>query len=243
MKTEEKVLQEEKAGLAFAGDKGFFYSYNVIFDLELSKNAKLLYLYLCRRADGNSKTFPSYATMASACSLSRSTAIRAMKELMLEGLLLRKHQQHGKEFTSNQYLLYAAPDEEVKRMNLKELEKEKKEAGRRIQSEKVTVGKYNTEIQDNQQEVRKRKNKASKKIKSGKKEQAQIHKTQRSRRTKSVEHSVRNFPKKIGETGVGFTLLPDALKGQMEIEGVTQEDEKKEKKEGWCHCDTRGSPI
>ncbi len=130
MKAEKKDFQEEQAGLIFADDKGFFYSYNVIFDLELSKNAKLLYLYLCRRADGKSKTFPSYATMASACSLSRSTAIRAMKELMAEGLLLRKRQQHGREFTSNQYLLYPAPDKEAKKINLEEMEREKKEAGK-----------------------------------------------------------------------------------------------------------------
>ncbi len=114
----------EMGSLEFAKDKGFFYSYNVIFELDISEHAKIVYLYLCRRADGSSKTFPSYATMASACSMSRSTAIRAMKELLLEGLLLRKRQQNGKEFTSNQYFLYEAPDEEAKKNNIAQLEQE-----------------------------------------------------------------------------------------------------------------------
>ncbi len=249
MKAEEKDLQEEQAGLAFASDKGFFYSYNVIFDLPLSKNAKLLYLYLCRRADGKSKTFPSYATMASACSLSRSTAIRAMKELMAEGLLLRKHQQHGKEFTSNQYLLYAAPDEEAKRMNLKEIEQEKR--GGKAQLEKTNADKKNVRSQDGMEKCRgagrngapeekERKKSRKKQELERREEKTQVHKPKLVQKPDAVRHPVRNFSKKIGETGVGFTLRTEPLKGQLEIEGFK---ERKQEKEGWCHGDTRGSPV
>lgn len=122
--------QPESAGIAFAVKKGFFFSYNMIFDLDISEHAKLLYLYLCRRADGNSCTFPSYATMAEACSMSRATAIRTVKELMVAGLLSRTRQQkRGKEYTSNLYLLYPFPDEEIKRRNIEELEQEKEPSG------------------------------------------------------------------------------------------------------------------
>lgn len=144
METEKTTM--EMGSLEFARDKGFFYSYNVIFELDISEHAKIVYLYLCRRADGSSRTFPSYATMASACSMSRSTAIRAMKELLLEGLLLRKRQQNGKEFTSNQYFLYEAPDEEAKKNNIAQMEQEERERKqeRAKTVKKITVKKSST---------------------------------------------------------------------------------------------------
>ena len=115
-------------------DKGFFYSYNMIFDLNISEHAKILYLFLCRCADSNKRTFPSYATMAKCCGFSRSTAIRVLKILMEEGLLIKKRRCiPGKgEQTSNIYLLFSSPREDLKQKNTKQLKREKEEYRERL---------------------------------------------------------------------------------------------------------------
>lgn len=221
MSSEEKEVQtrEETDGLSFACDKGFFYSYNIIFELEISEHAKILYLYLCRRADGNNKTFPSYQTMASACSLSRSTAIRAMKELMAEGLLLRKHQQHGKEYTSNQYLLYPEPDEKAKQFNMAQMEKD------REKFEQRSIIQSRTPSSEKKEDI------------EVKRSSEKNHVTKK--KVKPEKKNFKTFSKRIGETGVSFSFPIAPLKGQLEIAEI---DEKNEK-EGWCQSDTRGSPA
>ena len=123
-----KQTVEERVGMIeFDDKKDFFYSYNMIFDLELSSSAKLLYLYLCRKADSDDKSFPSYATMGMACSISRRTAMRALKELMLEGLLIKVRRANGNEQTSNVYKLYPTPQERLKETNRVQLKRELKE--------------------------------------------------------------------------------------------------------------------
>lgn len=93
--------------------KNWFYSYNVIFDLDIPYYAKIVYLYLCRCADEESQAFPSYSTIATKCSISRRSAIRAVKILQEIGLLEKQNriiESNGKIInTSNIYYIYDAP--------------------------------------------------------------------------------------------------------------------------------------
>ncbi len=72
-----------------ASKRDFFIGQNMIFDLEISEHAKITYLYLCRCADDEGQSFPSYNTIASRCSFSRRTALRAIQELQLVCYLLK----------------------------------------------------------------------------------------------------------------------------------------------------------
>jgi len=96
--------------------KNWFYSYNMIFDMDISTNEKIVYLYLCRCADEESQAFPSYSTIAKKCSISRTTAIRAVSALVEIGLLekvVRIIEKDGKTSrTSNLYYIYDAPPQE-----------------------------------------------------------------------------------------------------------------------------------
>lgn len=105
--------------------KNWFYSYDIIFDLELSEHSKITYLYLCRCADNDSKSFPSYSTIAKKCSFSRSTAIRAIKELEEIKLLYKQERLKsikGKTCnTSNLYYVFPEPYETT---DIQEIEEE-----------------------------------------------------------------------------------------------------------------------
>ncbi|WP_333871514.1 helix-turn-helix domain-containing protein [Desulforamulus putei] len=69
-------------------DTGFFMGDNAIFDRQdLSAYEKLVYLYLCRRADSESRAWPSYARIAQDCGISRDTAMRAVAKLVEKGLM------------------------------------------------------------------------------------------------------------------------------------------------------------
>ena len=109
--------------IGWAGRKDFFFSYNMIFEMPLTEHAKFAYLYLCRCANGDGKSFPSYATIAINMSVSRPTAMRAIKELMAIGLLEVKAQYRGKEQTSNLYLVHTEP------ARIEEFLNKKKEGG------------------------------------------------------------------------------------------------------------------
>jgi len=99
-----------------ASKREFFIGQNMIFDLDISINAKITYLYLCRCADDESQAFPSYNTIAKKCSFSRRTAMRAIQELQDIGLLSvenRKILKNDKMInTSNLYILYDSPNKE-----------------------------------------------------------------------------------------------------------------------------------
>jgi len=90
--------------------KNWFYSYNMIFEQPISEHAKIVYLYLCRCADSEGQAFPSYNTIAEKCSISRSTAIRAIKELKEAGLLsVEQRIEADGSLTSNLYTIYDEP--------------------------------------------------------------------------------------------------------------------------------------
>jgi len=87
--------------------KNWFYSYNMIWDQPLSEHAKIAYLYLCRCADDNGQAFPSHATIAQKCSISRQTTINALNELKNAGLLSCKQRKDSSgSLTSNLYTIF-----------------------------------------------------------------------------------------------------------------------------------------
>lgn len=72
---------------------------------------RLVYLYLCFRADRDQTAFPSYATMAADLELSRPTVIRAVTRLLQRGLLEKvARAAPAGDRTSNLYIL-RDPDE------------------------------------------------------------------------------------------------------------------------------------
>jgi hypothetical protein len=103
MKTTTRVVKKER--------KNWFYSYNMIFDQPISEHAKLIYIYLCRCADSEGKSFPSHATIGLKCGIkSRQTVINAIKELEQIGLLCKEVRLNkGGGQTSNLYTIYDSP--------------------------------------------------------------------------------------------------------------------------------------
>ena len=88
----------------------FFYCYNMIFSMDISAHAKLVYTYLCRCADSEAKSFPSRNTIASACNIGLTSVRNALKELV-EVRLLKKQEQfrdNGGQ-TSNLYTVFSEP--------------------------------------------------------------------------------------------------------------------------------------
>lgn len=81
---------------------GWFWSYDEIFDQDISEHAKLIYLNLCRRAKKSGISFPSHARIANDCSVSVPTVKRAIKELLEIGVIrFTSHKHIGKPNTYN----------------------------------------------------------------------------------------------------------------------------------------------
>jgi len=93
--------------------KNWYYSYNLIFELEISIYAKMVYKYLCRCADGDGHAFPSLNDIAKKCSIkSRQTVITAIKELEGARLLSKERRlRENKSQTSTMYTVYHSPYE------------------------------------------------------------------------------------------------------------------------------------
>ena len=93
-------------------NKGWFYSFNMVFNMELSCHAKLVYVFLCRCADSESQSFPSKNTIAQKCSISVTSVKNALKEL-IEARLLTKEEQFRPDGgqTSNLFTIYSEPYE------------------------------------------------------------------------------------------------------------------------------------
>jgi predicted transcriptional regulator len=90
--------------------RGWYYSYNIIFDLDLSHQAKLIYVFLCRFADSESQSFPSYSTIAEKCNISVTSVKKAIKELVEARLLVkRKRYREDGSQTSNLYEIFSEP--------------------------------------------------------------------------------------------------------------------------------------
>jgi predicted transcriptional regulator len=95
-------------------ETGFFQSPNCIFDVDnLSINEKMCYLYLCRLADGEMKSFPSYATMAKKMSVSRPTAIKSVKSLEEKGYLQVERRKISQDKNMTNVYTMVHPDEVI----------------------------------------------------------------------------------------------------------------------------------
>lgn len=136
---------------------GYFIGNNNIFKLDLSEHAKILYLFLCRLSDAGKTSFPSYLTMSKNCGFSRSTAIRATKDLLKIGILEKRFQmvsskENGKkEQSSNIYRILNEPNEEVAKRNQEQLHAESKMYSSRLK-EKTGIKEEEPEsVQENQQ--------------------------------------------------------------------------------------------
>jgi hypothetical protein len=83
----------------------WFYSYPQIFDMDLSAQAKIIYIYLCRMADENGKCFPSRKQISKACNIGLTKIRESLIELENAELINRQAQfrknQNGQ--TSNLY--------------------------------------------------------------------------------------------------------------------------------------------
>ena len=99
-------------------NKPYTMFYNDILAIKgLSSKAKLCYLTLTMFAGADGECYPSYQTIADKMSVSRMTAIRAIKELESVNLLdksTRKHKTNSKIPVSNFYILYDAENYNVK---------------------------------------------------------------------------------------------------------------------------------
>ncbi len=85
-----------------------FYGNALVFEPDLSIQAKMVYTYLCRCADREGRAFPSLNEMGKKCSIgAKRTVLRAIAELEDAGLLRvtrRTGQDGGK--LSNLYTLH-----------------------------------------------------------------------------------------------------------------------------------------
>lgn len=75
-------------------------------DTELPSRARVVYMYLCDRADSEGKCWPGIKTIASDMRLSRSTVKRALADLERRGYLQRilRYRDNGSS-TSNLYFV------------------------------------------------------------------------------------------------------------------------------------------
>ena len=79
---------------------------------DLSANEKLVYLYLCRRANSENKAWPSYQRIADDCGFSRKTVIEVIKKLINKSLLKKNTRSNPStgNYTTNEYTLLPVPD-------------------------------------------------------------------------------------------------------------------------------------
>lgn len=84
--------------------QGYFKAPDAIFDLPISTHAKLVFLFLCRCSNKEGTCFPSLSKIAKACSISKPTAIKAIKEIKAH-LLIKVQRIKGEKFDKNVYTL------------------------------------------------------------------------------------------------------------------------------------------
>jgi len=76
-------------------------------DAELPNRAKLVYVYLHDRMDGEKKAWPGIQRIGTDLSLSRSTVKRAIRDLVDAGYVRKEeaYREHNRSRTSNRYFL------------------------------------------------------------------------------------------------------------------------------------------
>jgi len=71
-------------------DIPYFQTPNDIFEMDLTNNQKMVYIYLCRCANNGKKAFPSMQTISDKCSIGKSTAKRSVYVLEEEGYITKQ---------------------------------------------------------------------------------------------------------------------------------------------------------
>jgi DNA-binding Lrp family transcriptional regulator len=66
----------------------FFQVPNDIFEIGLNKFEMIVYMYLARTGNNGAKSFPSYATIATKCDISKRKAIESVKSLEEKGIIV-----------------------------------------------------------------------------------------------------------------------------------------------------------
>src|SRR4051812_45351626 len=94
--------------------KNWFHSYNLIFEINVSVYAKIVYQYLCRCADAEGASFPKHDTIGKACGIRKTKVKEALKELIDVKLLSKKArfvktENEKMKQTSNEYIIYEEP--------------------------------------------------------------------------------------------------------------------------------------
>ena len=83
----------------------FFQVPNAIFDVGLNSFELSVYMYLARCSNGGAKAFPSYATIAAKCGMSKRKAVDVVN-LLERVLLLKKKGRRGKKKGENYSNVY-----------------------------------------------------------------------------------------------------------------------------------------
>ena len=102
-------VSEVKRG--YRKKKNFHIVYNMIYDLPISTDAKIVYGYLSRCADSEGQAFPSYVNIMKKCGFGgRDRVNNALKALISIGLIEKKQRfrsDGGR--SSNLYIIYEEP--------------------------------------------------------------------------------------------------------------------------------------
>lgn len=81
--------------------------------MDISIQAKILYLYLCRCADSDAQSFPAKSLIKKRCSMGRTSAGKALRELESEKIIIRESRQRkNNSQTSNHYTIFPEPYDE-----------------------------------------------------------------------------------------------------------------------------------
>jgi len=88
-------------------DVPFFQVPNAVFRLGLKVSELAVYTYLCKCGNQGGTAFPSYNDIAAKCSISRSTAMRAVKSLEAKEIIVKQKRYSGnrEEYFSNVYVV------------------------------------------------------------------------------------------------------------------------------------------
>ena len=104
-------------------ENGIFYSHGAIFEMDMSAYAKLVYFYLCRRADMTGKSYPSKKTIAKDCGVGVSTVDKAIRELKSLGLLRAYKRFKDNKKRSNMYKVLPPSDTMLTVEEIKDVKK------------------------------------------------------------------------------------------------------------------------
>lgn len=78
----------------------------LLHDEGVSAHAKLVYVVLSSHVSRRNRAWPSHRTIGTVSGLSKSTVIRALRELEALGVIVKRHRfAHGERQTSNEYEL------------------------------------------------------------------------------------------------------------------------------------------